>query len=47
MGRLASDKRQGVEPGGVTIQVVMINGSTHRNGCPYTALVEVAGQLEQ
>jgi multimeric flavodoxin WrbA len=29
------------------MQVLMINGSPHRNGCTYTALSEVAGQLEQ
>jgi len=29
------------------MQVLMINGSPHAKGCTYTALVEVAGQLEQ
>lgn len=29
------------------MHVLMINGSTHANGCTYTALAEVAGQLEQ
>jgi len=29
------------------MQVLMINGSPHEKGCTYTALMEVAGQLEQ
>ena len=29
------------------MHVLMINGSTHERGCTYTALSEVAGQLEQ
>jgi multimeric flavodoxin WrbA len=29
------------------MHVLMINGSTHEKGCTYTALSEVAGQLEQ
>jgi multimeric flavodoxin WrbA len=29
------------------MQVLMINGSPHKNGCTYTALSEVAGQLEK
>jgi len=28
------------------MHVLMINGSPHREGCTYTALAEVAGQLE-
>jgi multimeric flavodoxin WrbA len=29
------------------MQVLMINGSPHEKGCTYTALAEVAGQIEQ
>lgn len=29
------------------MQVLMINGSPHKEGCTYAALVEVAGQLEE
>ena len=29
------------------MHVLMINGSPHANGCTYTALDEVAGQLQQ
>lgn len=29
------------------MQVLMINGSPHKEGCTYTALAEVAGQLEE
>jgi multimeric flavodoxin WrbA len=29
------------------MHVLMINGSPHRNGCTYTALSEVAGELEK
>ena len=29
------------------MQVLMINGSPHKKGCTYTALSEVAGQLEE
>jgi multimeric flavodoxin WrbA len=32
---------------GQTMQVLMINGSPHAKGCTYTALAEVAGQLER
>jgi multimeric flavodoxin WrbA len=29
------------------MKVLLINGSPHKNGCTYTALAEVAGQLEK
>ena len=29
------------------MNVLLINGSPHKKGCTYTALSEVAGQLEQ
>lgn len=29
------------------MKVLMLNGSPHEEGCTYTALMEVAGELEK